>query len=857
MKAIRLRTEHLINPVGTDLTAPRLFWNCEGGTAQTAWHILARDEDGRVLWDSGEVRSSAMRAAWGAQPVPSRTRVFWRVQLTDETGTPGPWSDEAFFETGLPAGEPWQAKWITGDYRVNPKRRYPVDCFRKAFTASDVKRARLYITACGLYEARLNGQRAGDFILAPGVTDYRRRVQYQTYDVTALLRPGENELTVQLADGWYRGSCGAWGRRNQYGTQTKLLAQLEITRHDGTVQTVATDEGWDWSHDGPIRFADNKDGEVVEAWREPGYGGKAKATAHPVVPSASNNVPVTEHERLTPRLITTPSGKTVLDFGQNIAGYVAFTLRTHQGQRVLLRFGEMLDEDGEFTQRNIQCASKKRVTPLQQAEVFCREGETRYKTTFAIFGFQYVLVETDAPFAPEDFCAVAVCSDMERTGFFDSSNALLNRFVENTVWSAKNNHADLPTDCPTRERHGWTGDAQIFCATACYLFDYRSFGEKFLRDMYDWQRKDGKLPQIAPEGGTDPYMKAMDGSVGWADAGVIMPYVLWKQYGDTDVLRRFLPGMRRYARFMQRRCGRWYPTARRTGLKGGEKKYLSNYGQAYGEWAEPNDVHSTTWKDCAVPHPEVATAYTAHIMSLMAEIEDALGNAAQAAGYRAFAQQCRASYQALRRTRAYTLDTDRQAQLVRPLAFDLLDGEQTAYARKRLLQALERYGWRVGTGFLSTPLILDVLSAYDLDAAYRLLENEALPGWLCMPRNGATTIWEAWEGPHSTHGGIGSLNHYAKGAVCRWLFDTMCGIRIAGENRFLIAPRPGGRFTHAHARYDSVYGTVESGWEIREGEIAYTIAIPANCTAMIRLPDGQERSVGAGYHTFREERHGY
>lgn len=637
--------------------------------------------------------------------------------------------------------------------------------FPQGFSHRCSKKARLYITACGLYEAGLNGQRVGDFVRAPGITDYRKRVQYQTCDVTALLQDGENTLTVQLADGWYRGSCGAWGLKNQYGTETNLLAQLELTHTDGSVQTIATNEGWEWSNDGPIRFADNKDGENVNANNVPSYQGKAKVTSHPVTPTASNNVPVTEHERLKPVCITTPSGKTVLDFGQNLAGYAEFTVTAHAGQTLELRFEELLDADGEFTQKNIQCSNKNITTPLQQVIYTCKEGENHYKTTFAIFGFQYILVETEVPFRPEDFTAIAVYSDMERTGFFESSNPLLDKFVENTVWSAKNNHADLPTDCPTRERHGWSGDAQIFCPTASYLFDYLPFAEKYLNDLYDWLTKNGCLPQIAPEGGTDFYMGAMNGSVGWADAGVLMPYVLWKQYGDTAVLKKYLPGMRLYAKFMQNRCGKWYPTAKRTGLHRADKKYLSNYGQAYGEWAEPENVHHMTWKDCAVPHPEVATAYTAHVMDCMAEMEAALGNPKEAESYRSFAAGCRKSYQALRRPAAYPLDTDRQAQLVRPLAFKLLDAQQTAYAQKRLLEALVHFGWRVGTGFLSTPLILGVLTDIDLESAYRLLENEELPGWLSMPKNGATTIWEAWEGPNSQHDGIGSLNHYSKGAV--------------------------------------------------------------------------------------------
>lgn len=846
MKAIRLKIEHLFDPVGVDFSAPRLFWNCEGGRKQTAYQIVAADDSGSVLWDSGRVESAVMCVRWDGAPVPPKTKVLWKVQLWDEKDAVGDWS-EAFFETGIGA---WSVKWITGDYQVNKKERYPVDCFRKAFRAADAKKARLYITACGLYEASINGRRVGDFVRAPGITDYRQRVQYQTYDVTDLLQDGENALTVQLADGWYRGSCGAWGLKNQYGTETKLLAQLEIIHTDGSMQTVVTDESWEWSNDGPIRFADNKDGEVVNANNVPSYQGRAKATSHPVTPSASNNVPVTEHERLKAKRITTPSGKTVLDFGQNIAGYAEFTVTAHAGQIIKLRFGELLDENGEFTQKNIQCSSKKITTPLQQVIYTCKEGENHYKTTFAIFGFQYVLVETAVAFQPEDFTAIAVYSDMERTGFFESSNALLDKFVENTVWSAKNNHADLPTDCPTRERHGWTGDAQIFCPTASYLFDYLPFAEKYLNDVYDWQKKNGCLPQIAPEGGTDFYMKAMNGSVGWADAGVLMPYVLWKQYGDTDVLKKYLPGMRRYAKFMQNRCGKWYPTAKRTGLHGGEKKFLSNYGQAYGEWAEPESVHHMTWKDCAVPHPEVATAYTAHVMDCMAEIEAALGNEAEAKAYREFAAGCRRSYQALRRIPAYPLDTDRQAQLVRPLAFKLLDETQTEYAQKRLLTALEHFSWRIGTGFLSTPLILDVLADIDLESAYRLLENEEMPGWLFMPKSGATTIWEAWEGNATENGGIASLNHYSKGAVVAWLFDTMCGIRVDGENHFVIAPHPGGHFTRAKAVYDSVYGRVESGWEKAMDCWKYTVTIPTNCTAELHLPEKTPVTLESGTHTF-------
>ena len=847
MKAVRLKTEHLFNPSGVDYSSPSLFWNCEGGKEQTAYQIIAADDSGNVLWNSGRTESNSMCAHWDGAPVSPKTKVLWKVRLWDETNAAGDWS-EATFETGI---EVWNAKWITGNYKVHKKQRYPVDCFRKKFNVSSVQKARLYITACGLYEAKLNGERVGEFILAPGITDYRKRVQYQTYDVTELMQTGENALTVQLADGWYRGSCGAWGLKNQYGTETKLLAQLEITHTDGSVQTVITDESWDWSNDGPIRFADNKDGEIVDANAAPTYSDKAKVTSHPVTPTASNNVPVTEHERLTAKLITTPSGKTVLDFGQNIAGYAEFKLNARVGQKITLRFGELLDGDGEFTQKNIQCSNKKITTPLQQVIYTCKEGMNHYKTTFAIFGFQYILVETDVPFSADDFTAVAVYSDMERTGFFESSNPLLNKFVENTVWSAKNNHADLPTDCPTRERHGWSGDAQIFCSTASFLFDYEPMAEKFLNDMYDWQKPNGKLPQIAPAGGVDFYMNVMNGSVGWADAGVIMPYVLWKRYGDISILSRRYVGMKRYAEFMMSRCSKWGgPYAKPVKIPREYKKYLVNCGQSYGEWAEPQDFYVMHWMDFAEPHPEVSTAYTAYIMGLMMEIAETLGRAEDIPLYKDYRDGCRKTYQAMMKTEKFSLDTDRQARLVRPLAMNLLDEAQTVYAKKRLIEALEHYGWRLGTGFLSTPLILDVLMEIDPQAAYRLLENEEIPGWLSMPKNGATTIWESWEGDKAKGSGVASLDHYSKGAVCHWLFDTMCGIRVDGENRFTIAPHSGGHFTYAKAAYNSVYGRVESGWEKAADGFKYTVTIPANCTAELKIEGKEPILLDSGTYTF-------
>lgn len=849
MKAINLKTEYLINPIGIDIRYPRLMWNCEGGTKQTAYRVVAKIDE-QIVWDSGKVSSDRMHADY-PNDLASRQRVEWSVTLWDETDSEGEPSETAFFETGLLSASDFAAKWISGDYRINKKKRYPVDCFKKEFSAHNVAKARLYITACGLYEALVNGKRVGNFVLAPGHTDYTKRIQLQTYDVTELLENGENIITVELADGWYRGSCGAWGLRNQYGTQTKLYAQLEITDKSGNKAVIGTDQTWAWSNDGEIRFADNKDGEIIEAWRTPSYGGFATETKCDVTPVSSNNVPVTEHEKFSvQKVITTPSDAKVLDFGQNIAGYISFSVNAKKGQKIKLCFGEMFDENGEFAQKNFQCANKKRtrVSPRQQIEYYCKDGLNEYKTKFAIFGFQYVLIESDVEWKKEDFTAVSVCSDMEETLSFDSSNELLNRLVEATRWSAKNNHADVPTDCPTRERHGWTGDAQIFCNTASYLFNYAPFARKYVHDMLDGQRKNGKFRQITPKGGVDFYMNFMDGSAGWSDAGVLIPYRIYKRYGDQKILENSYAAMKKYADFKIKTLGKWYPTAVRTGIDRKYKKYISNYGQSYGEWAEPTEVHITGFQDFACPHPEETTAYIVYMLQTMAEIARVLGKAEDQKRFSEYAEKAKIGYSKLIECPDFSLDMDRQAKLVRPLYMGLLDEKQTEFAKKRLIAALERYDWRLGTGFLSTPFILYVLEDINPEYAYRLLENEQMPGWLFMPKMNANTIWESWEGTQA-QGGIASLDHYSKGAVLEWVVSEMCGIQVSGENEFTISPKVGGHFTFAKCEYQSVYGKVKSDWRRENGKTVYMISVPANTTAKVILPDG-EKTLSAGEYEF-------
>ena len=843
MKAIRLRTEYLKNPIGLGTASPRLLWNCEGGITQTAYEIRVKAED--TAWTSEKRNSAAMHHDLNEIGLSSRSCVTWSIRVWDENDIPGDWSEEAVFELGLLQESDWQAKWISGAYKAKRTEHYPVDCFKKQFLAEDVKKARLYAAACGIYAVTVNGHKVGDAVLTPGATDHTKRMQVHTYDVTELLQNGENEICAELAGGWYKGYLCSGRMAAKYGCETKLCLQLEFTDVNGNRKTIGTDESWAWSNDGERRFADNKIGEIVDVRMTPTYSGKAKTVRHPVPRLAPDNVPMTEHEVFKPLLITTPSGKRVLDFRQNIAGFVAFEITAKAGEKMTLYMGELL-EKGEFTQRNID-PDKKHRTAFQKVEYICKDGLNRYKTKFAIFGFQYILVETDIPFAPEDFTAIAVYSDMENTLAFRSDNELLNKLVEATRWSAKNNSADVPTDCPQRERVGWTGDAQIFVNTASYLFDYAAFGRKYVRDLADAQHRNGSYTQCAPRLAMHRFMDVLDSSAGWADAGVLIPYRLWKRYGDDRIIRDHYASMKKYGAFLIHRCGKKAVNLKRPNVPKELQKYLVMSGMSYGEWLEPKEAVAFSIQEIAKPHVEEATAYTAYSLRLLAEIAAYLGESEDAEQFHEYEIGCSNAYRALVSTPEYSLDTDRQAKLVRPLYLRLLDESTEQHAKERLVQALDHFGWRVGTGFLSTPFLLFVLTEIDLAYAYRLLENEDMPGWFAMPKNGATTIWENWEGTLEEN--PVSLDHYSKGAVCEWIFSEMCGVSVAGENRFSIAPKPGGSIRSASLRYQSVYGEVGCAWRREDGKTVYTIRIPANTSAEVTLPNGKYK-LTAGNHTF-------
>ena len=850
MKAINVKTEYMNNPVGIGAKNPRIMWNCDGGQKQTAYCVDAV-VDGKE-WSSGKVESGSMHADFGGA-LESRSAVRFKIKLWDENGNEGEWSDENTFETGLLEKTDWQAKWISGGYKVDKKTRYPVDCFKKEFDVKNVEKARLYITACGLYEARLNGEKCGDFVLAPGAVDYRKRAQYQTYDVTSLLKEGGNALTVELGDGWYRGSSGSKDRVNTYGTQTKVIAQLEVLTKDGVKTTICTDETWKWSNDGAIRFADLKDGETVDAGKTPTYSKSAIVVKFDENLTASDNFFVKENERLSPAsVIKTPGGKTILDFEQNMSGYIAFSLNAKAGQKIDITLGELIGDGGELTLKNVQCVFKGKPSPIQEIHYTCKDGLNEYKPKFFYGGFRYAQIDTDVPFEKDDFTAIAVYSAFEETAKFESSNELINKFYKNTLWSLKSNSTDYPSDCPTRERMGWTGDSEVFFNTASYMVNYAPFARKHVRDIFDRQWKSGRLPQIAPYAHEDWFMWVMNGSVGWACAGVYIPLYYYEKYGDDRLLKEYYDGMVKYAYFMINRAGKWGgPYAKPIHISCKNRKYFVNCGQSYGEWAEPNDVKSFKWYDFASPHPEESTAYTYFTLKRVLEIADIIGknDDKRLKKIKEYSDGAKRAYREYVSKPKYSLDTDRQAKLVRPLYMGLLDDKQAEFAKQRLIKAMDNYDWRIGTGFLSTPMIMDVLCDIDVEYAYKLLENEKCPGWLFMPKHGATTVWEAWEGNSSKDAGIASLNHYSKGALCEWLVRGMCGINVAGENHFVIAPKVGGKETYAKCEYQSVYGKVKSGWKRENGKTTYKIVIPANTTAKVILPNG-EKTLTAGEYEY-------
>src|SRR5712692_1719239 len=853
-----LRVEYLTNPIGIDVVQPRLSWRIEStrrNTMQAAYQLqvgtseasLTRGAD--LLWDSGKVTSEAsVFVEYRGPPAVSRTRYYWRVRVWDTNGRASPWTPVAFWETGLFQSGDWTARWIGPKATASDSLPSPSPLLRRAFRVDDqVRTARLYVTSLGLYEVYLNGQRIGDQFFTPGWTSYHHRLQYQTYDVTPLLRPGANVVGGMHGDGWYRGNLGFFGQRNLYGRRLALRAQLEIHYESGRTERVVSDSDWKTTV-GPVLASDIYGGETYDArrggelsgWADAPYDDRDWAAVAlldppPAALVASMSPPVRRVRELRPvNIHRAPSGETVFDLGQNFTGWARLSVRGPAGTTVTLRFGEVLDRDGNLYTANLRRAG--------QTDRYTLSGKSRevYEPHFTFHGFRYVAVAgLPAPPDSTTITGIAVSSDLAQTGSLVTSDSLLNQLQRNIVWGQRSNFLDVPTDCPQRdERLGWTGDAQVFARTAAFNMDVSGFFAKWLSDVAADQDPSGSVPWVIPNPlGGDSVRFA--GTAGWADAAVIIPWTMYLTYGDRRLLERQYASMRAWVDYAHRRAGSdliWRP------------------GWQFGDWLalhsdDPSYPGATTGTDL------IATAFLAHSTDLVSRTASVLGRADEAAVYRARFQAIRGAFD-----REFVSSTGRvgentQTAYALAIAFDLLPDSLVSVAGGRLAQDVEAREHHLTTGFLGTPYLLHVLGATGhVGLAFALLTQRTYPSWLYPITRGATTMWERWDGirPDSSFEdpGMNSFNHYAFGAVGDWMYRNIGGIDVdsaaVGYRRSRIAPRPGAGLTSAHASLETVYGTLQSAWRLQGTRFTLDVTVPPNTSAEVTLWDARLDQVREG-----------
>ncbi|MBP5725810.1 MAG: family 78 glycoside hydrolase catalytic domain, partial [Clostridia bacterium] len=546
------------------------------------------------------------------------------------------------------------------------------------------------------------------------------------------------------------------------------------------------------------------------------------------------------------KLIRTPNGETVIDFSQNLAGYTEFRLTAKAGQKITLRHGETLDENGNFTQSNFEPGERNKNGGIpQKIEYICKEGMNVYKPSFALFGFRYAKVETDIDLTDASFTAIAVYSQMSQVGFFECGSAEVNRLFQNSLWSMRSNFCDVPTDCPTRERAGWTGDAGVFAPTAVYLMDCYPVLRKWLGECRLAQAEDGLIANIAPiNDSRDRIALMLQGSAGWGDACILVPWALYQAYGNREILEENYDMMARWLSFCENRARQTRPENEGNPWK----EYLMDQGFHFGEWCEPDvDNMAAMRKNGMEGAPAVATAYYFKSAVLLSKIARIIGKDEDARRYEGLAENIRKAWR-FTCTRDGKIVSARQCDYVRPVAFGLLTGDEARAAADDLNHLVMQNGYHLNTGFLSTPDLCRVLADYGhVDTAYRLLLQADCPSWLYAVRKGATTIWETWDGVRPDGTVHDSLNHYSYGAISGWLFDGVCGIRYH-DGRLVIAPRPHPSLGYARAEWRAPIGTIRSGWQYEGNRLVFDISIPVQ--AWIGLPDGREYTAGKGEHRY-------
>ena len=755
--------------------------------------------------------------------------------------------------------------------RLNVKEVQPASYLRKCFSLSTVPdKVELFMTALGVYKAYLNGEELDPQVLLPGYTNYHARVQYQSYEVKEYLRPGENVLAIILGDGWYRGSAGVSSVRGFYGDKIKFAARM-VLNYGGKQDMIVTDETWRATQNGYIRGNDNKLCELVDmtcqmdGWKSSEFDDsdwhycKKGHYSGQCIPSQGEKI--LEHERFSAKVLRTPNGETVLDFGQNLAGHVEFTVTGPAGHIVCLRMGETLDENGNFTQKNVSGdeRSDQMMGSLgQKLQYRLKEGRQTYKSTFLISGYRYVLLENwPEKVVADNFTSIAIYSDLRETGNFACSNENINQLLRNSRWTQKSNFVDVPTDCPTRERAGWMGDINVFCETACYYTDVRKFLYKYLEDVLSLQRPDGNLPFLVPEvpveitPGKDvrhiPY-----GSAGWSNALVHIPMILYQFYADQEILKRVYPAVKRYMEFETKRARKKHWT--HFYKIGRHCRYILDTGFQFGEWLEPgHDMGKDLIKGEFFPDAEVATAWFFYSAKETAEMAKILGYQKDYQRYEELANNIRSAYR-----REFLnngkIKSKRQCRYVRPIDMGLVSGEEAKKLAATLNELVTRNNYKIGTGFLTTYRILHVLSDYGYaKTAYRLLLNEQCPGWMYEIKKGATTIWENWMGIDENGVPKDSMNHYAPGANLSWLYSHCAGIRPLkpGFAKVLIRPFVGGGLTWVEASYESIKGKITSNWKIEDDTFFLHVECPCDIEVVVQLPgQSTQRVVSNGVGDF-------
>ena len=836
------RCEGLHEAPQVDTSTPRFSWRLVSAVRdawQTAWQLRITEVDaaGQPLGKTVvSVRAESDETQWiecpGFTAQPRRTYV-WQVRAWDNHGGASQWSRAQVFGTGLIGGE-WPADWIGDGRTVERKRTMPARYLRGTFQlARRPVRARLFLSAFGLAEPCVNGRAVTEDRFVPGWPDYRQRLFYVAYDVTALLRRGENAWGAILGDGWYSGTILPL---HQYGPEPMFSAFLDLTGADGQVTTITTGKDWRWA-EGPIRMNSIYQGETYDArraderwctaagcrwrWRpvsvRPALRGYQEFTAR-------LSPPVRRIEALRPvsRREVRP-GVFLYDLGQNMVGWVRLRVKAAAGRKITVRHAEMLDAQGEIYTTNLRSAA------ATARYIASGGGLETWEPRFTYFGFRYVeLSGIDRP-AADAVEGVVVHTDLPRTGTFRCSDRWLNKLYRNTLWGQKGNFLELPTDCPQRdERLGWSGDTQVFCNTALYNMAAEPFYRQWLFALRDSFR-DG------PAGGfgdTAPNTGHGHGSAGWAEAGFIVPWIAWLHTGDRRILEESLPSIQHAIELMANQSP--------DGLR------LSP--EAWGDWLSPGFALFKAPPDYQL----IATAYFAHAADLAARVADLVGRPELAGRNRALRDRIRAAFRSEFVTKDGRIDGDVQTSYLLALAFDLVLPEQRARVAGHLVRTFAEKDNHLSTGFLGTPLIMPVLTALGrTELAYTVLGQKTWPGWLFSVKNGATTIWERWDSWTPEQGfnkhGMNSFNHYAYGCVVEWFYDTIAGLRpvptAPGWKRFRIAPIPGGGLTSAEATLQTPHGRAASRWKIASGRMRLTVRIPPNTEADVELPAASARGI--------------